>query len=580
MAAMALEWRDTNDDNWSVKRFFSITIMPLLALAQSASTGPSCHTNHASRDYKMTPMPAPRKLTGIGTSHLTITTKSAEAQAWFDQGLNLTHCFWEFEAYRAFKEAARLDPDAAMAWWGVAQSISDYKAMEDERKAAVEREKALLSKVSDHEQFYIRAQQRSDDKDDKDGYQREMEALVDKYPDDIDAKLFLAINTNYGYEHDGRPGKYALYPQMLLRDVLRAHPDSAAAHHYMIHVVESSLHAEDAVPNADALTRLAPGSGHMIHMPGHIYYRVGQYDRARDSFLASKKFEEEYMRREKLSTVDDWNYPHNLSYLIASDAESGRVKEAFEMAALLDGLPANPFIGKGIAAHAMTVGGAAVRLKIRLGDYQAAVDRPINLGFEEADAGESATAFRDGMLAYARGMAALAKNNQAEAERESDALAAIEWRLHSEKTDAEKTRKDDEDNPKRALMILEIYSLDLRGNLRAAGKHFDEAIDLLKRAADKEEIAGYAEPPQYARPELEALGYVYIRAGKFDEARDAFQRELKFRPSSGHELYGIAQAYEVEGKRVEAARAYGEFLKAWKNADPDLAMVRHAQSFK
>lgn len=540
-------------------------LLPAFLVAQS---GASPHRDHIAKDYKMASMPPPRKLDGIGTSHLQITTKSPEAQAWFDQGLNLLHCFWDFEAYRAFKEAARLDPDAAMAWWGVVQSIDSYKAMEDESKAAAMKAQALLPKTSDHEQFYIRAQQESLKKDAHDAYVREMENLIDKYPSDLDAKLFLALGIPYGYEADGRPMKNALYTQMLIRDVLHAHPDSAAAHHYMIHALESSLHAEDAVPNADALTRLAEGSGHMIHMPGHIYFRAGQYDRARDSFLASKKFEEEYMQREKVSTVDDWNYPHNLSYLMASDAESGRYNEALELARILDGLPANPFLGKGAPGHVITVGGAAVRLRIRFGDYQGAIDHPIKLGFDESLAGVSAVAFRDGMLAYAQGMQGVTTKDFDAAERYSDALDAISWRLNAEKLD----------DAKRVLQILETSSLDLRGNLRSAQGRFDEAIEIMKKAVEKEAVVGYNEPPQNARPELEALGYVYIRAGKYEDARAAFRRELKLRPNSGHDLYGIAQSYGAEGKSDEAVRAYAEFLQAWKSADADLPMMQHARS--
>ena len=547
-------------------------IFPAILLGQPSM--PASHKGHTPRDYKMTPMPAPRKLAGIGNSHLAITTKSPEAQAWFDQGLNLQHCFWDLEAYRAFKEAARLDPDAAMPWWGMVETIDSYHAMDDEKNAALEKMKALLPKASDHEQFYMRAFLRSRDKEDENGYQREMEALIDKYPGDNDAKLFLAIRLGSDYERDGRPAKDALYPQMLVRTVLDSNPDSAAAHHYMIHLLEGSYHAEDALPDAEALTRLAPGSGHMIHMPGHIYYRIGQYDRARESFLASKKFEEDYMHREKLTSTDVWNYPHNLSYLIASDAESGRYKEALELANLLDSLPTNPFLGMGSPQHAVTVGGAAVRLKIRFGDYAAAADHPIVLGFDEADAGEPAADFRDAMTAYARGMAALKKNDVSTAARASDSLDAIAYRLNAVKT------AENEGSPKRALQLLEIYSLDLRGNLRASQARFDEAIAILKDAAEKEDIAGYTEPPQYARPELEALGYVSIRAGKFEAARAAFQSGLKYRPNNGFALYGIAQAYESEGKRGDAAQAYSKFLEAWKSADRDQPMVEHARAFR
>jgi tetratricopeptide (TPR) repeat protein len=542
---------------------FLFVLLPASLLVQA----PANHKDHITRDYKMTPMPPPKRLTGIGNSHLQIITKSPEAQIWFDQGLNLLHCFWEFEAYRAFKEAARVDPDAAMAWWGIARSISDYKSMSTEREAAMAKARELLPKVSEHEQLYIRAQE----KEKPEEARREMEALMDKFPDDIDAKLFFALSRPFGYENDGRPRDGALYSHLLIRDVLRRDPDSAAAHHYMIHLLESSLHAEEAVPNAEALTRLAPGSGHMIHMPGHIYFRVGQYDRARESFLASKKFEEDYMQREHVSTIDDWNYPHNLSYLIASDAESGRFKEALQLAALLDSLPANPFLGMGAPTHAVTVGATAIRLKMRYGDYDAAVENPIKLGFEDETAGASAAAFRDGMAAYARGMRDIKAHRLEEAARELDALDAISWRTSSAKTD------DKDDNPTRVLLILETASLDLRGNLLAAQHNWAQSIDLLKTSVEKDTKIGYNEPPQYARPQLESLGYVFIAAGRYAEARDTFQRELIYRPRSGFALYGIAQSWEAQGNRAEAARAYRDFLDAWNTADPDLTMMVHAR---
>src|ERR1700733_11594471 len=171
-------------------RLFVLALLPAIGFAAA-----TCHKNHAARDYKMTEMSAPPMIVGIGDSHLEITTKSAKAQAYFDQGFNLLHCFWDFEAYRAFKEAARLDPDAAMAYWGIAEAIANYPAMEDAKKAALEKADSLMEKASDHEQYYIRAQKLQQDEDDgpKD-FRAEMEALIDKYPDDFDAKLILAIH--------------------------------------------------------------------------------------------------------------------------------------------------------------------------------------------------------------------------------------------------------------------------------------------------------------------------------------------------------------------------------------------------
>src|SRR5260370_38662890 len=168
-------------------------------------------------------------------------------------------------------------------------------------------------------------------------------------------------------------------------------------------------------------------------------------------------------------------------------------------------------------------------------------------------------------------MWALWQKNFGAGTHESDALDGISWRLHAD------TAKD-EDKPDQVLRLLQTVSLDLRGNLRSAqGKH-DEAIELLEKAVEQEKEVGYGEPPQYGRPELESLGYAYIRAGKWEQARKAFQDEMITRPASGHALYGIAQTYELAGDKKSAARAYAEFLAAWKNADADLPMMEHAKS--
>jgi tetratricopeptide (TPR) repeat protein len=533
------------------------------------------HKGHSAEDYRMTEMGAPPRMTGVGDSHMQITTKSAAAQAYFDQGLSLLHCFWDFEAYRAFKEASRLDPGAAMAQWGIAEAISDYKAMEDIRSGALKKAKELMEKASDHEQYYLRAQQKGEEEENgHDQWRSEMEALIDRYPDDVDAKLFLAIKSTYSYRTDGRPRKDTIYAQLLIGEVLHDHPNSAAGHHYRIHLLESSDHSKDALPDADALEKLAPESGHMVHMPGHIYYDVGDYNRARQSFLGSMKVDEQYMQHEKVGPLDDWNYPHNLSYLIAADAESGRYREALEMASRLEKLPANPFLAKGSASHVLTVGGTKMRLHARYGNWQAMAESPIDLGMTEEVAGAAAAAYRDGMVAYAKGMLALSRKDVESAERQSDALDAIAWRLHSGSGDEE----DKHDRAEDALRYLEMTSLDLRGNLRSVQGRTGEAIELLKKALDKEKEVGYREPPQYGRPEFESLGYAYIRTAQYDKAREAFQDELKLRPKNGHALYGIAQTYEASGDKEGAARAYREFLAAWQNADDDLAMVKHAQS--
>lgn len=371
--------------------------------------------------------------------------------------------------------------------------------------------------------------------------------------------------------------KRALYPLMILRNILAEHPDNAAANHYLIHVLEDGPHAADALHSAAILASLAPNSGHMVHMPGHIYYKLGDQEKARDAFLASMKVDEEYMRREHVRTVDDWNYNHNLSYLIASDAEAGRYREALTMAARLDALPANPFLAVGSPAQATTIGATTMRLQIRFGNWSEAVKHPVAIG-DEALAGAPARAYRDGLLAYAKGMEAVQNKDYAAAAHYADSLDALQWRLKSD-SGGDDEDEDDDSNPGRVFDLLQTASLDLRGNLECAQGKLEPGMVLLRKAAAKERKAiGYNEPPTFSRPESESIGYAWLSAGRYDKARAAFEDELRERPHSGHALYGIARSYELSGDWARAALAYASFLEAWPHADPDLTMVQHARA--
>ncbi len=497
------------------------TLATVTLLLASATLASPQHMGHSEAEYRFTEMPPPLLMTGIGTSALRITTRLPAAQKYFSQGLELLHCFWEFEAYRAFKEAARLDPDAAMAYWGIVQSVDGYPAMEDLKKSTLEKIRALMDHASEHEQFYLRAVLKQQEKDGDDASHREMEALVDRYPDDVDAKLFLAISSPYGYDGDGRPSQRALYPILLVRSVLAEHPDNAAANHYLIHLLESGPHASDAVPAAEALSQLAPNSGHMVHMPGHLYYKLGDQTRARIAFLDSLKVDESYMQHEHVTPMDDWNYAHNLSYLVASDAEAGRYREAAEMASKLDALPPNPSLAAGRPVYAMGLGATTVRLQIRFGNWQAAIDHPVEIG-DEKIAGAPARLYRDGLLAYAKAMSALKKKDVDTAMHQSDLLDALQWRL---KSDPKGKDQPDGGKPDPIFNLLEMLSLDLRGTVKCAQGRTEEGAALLRMAAVKErKDVGYAEPPTYSRPESESIGYAYLRAGEYQKARDAFSR--------------------------------------------------------
>jgi hypothetical protein len=175
----------------------------------------------------LTKFPEPQPIEGIGHSHIAITTKSAAAQQWFDQGLALLHCFWDYEALRAFEQSVRLDRDCAMCHWGLSRALGFQAGTEDQVKQELAKAKELAAKTSDHEQRYIRAYLDSQDKKgDEAGHEfdTKMEALIDRYPDDIEAKLQLALHSNGGYDNEGDPRSGALYAQTLLKNILHDHP--------------------------------------------------------------------------------------------------------------------------------------------------------------------------------------------------------------------------------------------------------------------------------------------------------------------------------------------------------------------
>jgi tetratricopeptide (TPR) repeat protein len=552
-----------------VKQIGLLLLGSLIAAAQTHQ-----HAPPETKGIDLAKLPPPQKIEGIGQAHIPITTKSPQAQEWFDQGLSLLHCFWYYEAVRAFEGAVRLDPDCAMCHWGLFQA-TDSNGDHEQAKAELARAKELAPMASDREQRYIRASTDQQAKKGEEATQvfiKEMEALEDRYPDDLQAKLLLASQLISGYDSHGDPRPGALYGQALLRNLLHDYPSNAAANHYWIHAVEGSGHPEWALESAEKLGKLAPGSGHVVHMPGHIFYRLGDYERAREIFLEAARVDRDYMDRQHVGIENDWNYAHNLSYLIADCAEAGRYREAIEHASALQGTADNPDQSSNPGFYILQIGSSAARLAIRFGAWDDAIQQPMNFGVPDDKLGVAARGYRDGLVAYARGMKSAESGDLSSADRHSDTLDALLWRMSQEQVD------DDAKNVRdRVVKILQTASLDLRGNLAGYRNASDQMRQLLDQAAGQERELGYSEPPAYSRPESESLGHALIRAGKYSEAREAFRNELKERPRSGFALYGIALAWDREGKHSEAVIAYREFLETWRNADRSLPQIRAAE---
>jgi tetratricopeptide (TPR) repeat protein len=278
-------------------------------------------------------LPVPVRMTGIGNAHISITA-SPEAQAWFDQGLNLMHDFWDYESAKAFEQSVRVDPACAMCWWGLAQAEGlSHSPRQVYGKQALEKAVKLKDHVSEPERLYIAAAQAdSVAGESKHGSNKQQIAilreLVEKAPRDTQARLFLALTLGDGYDAHGKPKKGERQAEAILESILRDAPNDSATNHYWIHAIEPGNHPERAIQSAALLASLAPTSGHMVHMPGHIYYRVGNYSEAERWFAASMAADERYMQEQHVGPDDDWNYAHNMMYAIANLMEQGRLADA------------------------------------------------------------------------------------------------------------------------------------------------------------------------------------------------------------------------------------------------------------
>jgi tetratricopeptide (TPR) repeat protein len=546
----------------------ALLVMSWPAAGQHHHGGPNAAaTNFAS-------LPAPPRMTGIGTATIKISTKSADVQKYFDQGLNLLHAFWDMEAYRAFREAARLDPNCAMAYWGIYNALGqNAQETAAERSEALKKAVELMASASEHEQYYIRAiSLLAEQGKGRPAWIAEMEALIDKYPEDVEAKLLLANSLSSpasSYLPNGRPREGKMYGRAILQNLLRTHPEHSAVHHYWIHAAENGPRPEEALESAERLVKLAPNSGHILHMPGHIYYRLGMYEKARKAFLSSLAFDEKYMRENNIHPINNWNYTHNLDYLVANCAEEGRYTEAAKYAKALVDLPTDDDRLRSTGLGYIIYGGhtATTRLQMRFGMWDAAAADIERTVFKNKDS--LSARYQAGLLSYLKGMSAVDKGNAEEADshlqqlqKTSDEMANLRGQNASDWYSGYAGR------------VLAVHALDLRGSVASLKGQHDDAMKILTDAAEREQNLGYWEPPHYTRPVLESLAAAHMRAGKYDEAIRAYEKILKNRPNSGFALAGIARAYKKAGNETRSAEYYRQLAAAWRNADKELSQVK------
>jgi tetratricopeptide (TPR) repeat protein len=550
-------------------------------------------------------LPPPLAITGLGNSSLTITTANPEAQKWFTQGLNALHDFWDYESSRAFEQSIRVDPNCAMCYWGLYKAEAFRGENDDWAAAALKQAEKLSKHATPAEKLYIAAA-KEEEKEDLAAKKKKKETpkqnswtvtgaaqphidsketkvlrkLVATYPDDTQAKIFLAESLIDGFDKQAVPKPGTAEAQTILAAVLAAHPEDSAANHYWIHAQEPGQHPEAALDSARKLGRLAPASGHMVHMPGHIFYRTGDYDAARTSFEGAVQVEEAYMKAQNVSVDDNWNYVHNLMYLIADLLEAGRLNEATAMSAKLNGARG----GRVTTLYRQSPRDGMARLDpllpvaMRSANWTHATEL-LEASKPPADLKNLVT-LRAELLDYTRGMAALDANDLTVAEKFSKSLDAS---VASKPIDPPMNMpgmvvsKDVMAVPVHSFM--DVAALELRAALLMAQDKSADADAAFSKATTAEFALGYREPPYYIRPVSETRGDSLMRAKRFPDAKKAYQTALTERPNSGFPLCGIAQADAAEGDFTAANADFSTLLDAWKTADINLPQIVAARAW-
>jgi tetratricopeptide (TPR) repeat protein len=513
---------------------------------------------------------APR-LQKLGNHVFPVSTKNKQAQLFMNQGLNLSYAFNHAEAGRAYREAARLDPALAMAFWGEALALgpninapmdpnNEPKALEAIQKAV-----ALKAKGSAREQALIdalvnRYSGRAEDRRARDiAYADAMRKVHLQFPDDQDIAMLYVESVMdlrpWGYwTRDGMPYERTAEIVALTEKVIARNANHPGALHLYIHLMEA-YQADKAEAAADRLLTLVPGAGHMVHMPAHIYQRVGRYADAAKSNEMAIAADEDYISQCRAQGLYPMAYyPHNLHFLWFAATAQGNSKVAVEAARKAasqvsdETLKAVPLLAgfRVVPYYALT----------RFGKWDEMLREP---------APPASSVYMQGVWLYARGTAFLGKGQTDAAEQEFAKLKELM---------ADKALDQPLFSPNTGRAILSIAQEVLAGEIAAAKKNYDAAIAHLERAVRLEDALVYTEPSEFHYPPRQALGAILLEAKRPAEAETVYWEDLRHNKDNGWSLFGLMQALKAQGKNDEAALVDARFKKAWEKADVTLSASR------
>ena len=506
---------------------------------------------------------------GLGRVHHSVSTRNPRAQRFFDQGLAYMYAFNHQEAERSFKRAAELDPRLAMSWWGVALAVGpNYNLDVDpdrEKQAydAIQKALSLSSKAPENERAYIEALAKRYTDDPKADlkklgveYKNAMAALVKRYPNDLDAATLYAesmmnLRPWQLWSHDGKPAEETEEIIAVLESVMRRAPHHTGANHYYIHAVEASPRPGRALASARRLKTLAPTAGHLVHMPAHIYIRVGDYHGAVLANEAGAKADETYIKNNGAESMYPMMYyNHNLHFLAIAAGFEGRFLTAKKAADQLQASTA-PQAKQMPMLEAFVPTPTLILVQFRRWDDILKLSPP-----------DPALPLNAAVWHFARGVAQAASGRVKEAEGERDALiearknlpADMPWSLN------------------KASDVLAIATDVLNAKIALAKSDRRSALELLRHAVTVEDSLAYDEPPSWYLPVRESLGGALLGGREYAEAEKVFRAELERHPRSGRALLGLSESLKGQGKKTAARSAWQEFQAAWKNSDTRLTI--------
>jgi tetratricopeptide (TPR) repeat protein len=505
----------------------------------------------------------------LGTHHHAITTGSAEAQKFFDQGLTLLYGFNHDGAARYFRRASELDPEAAMPYWGLALSTgpnyNDTAVDETRARAthdAVQQALARAPKASAREQAYVRALARrypsSDPNSDWKGqhlaYSQAMRELVGQYPDDLDAATLFAeslmmLRPWQLWTLEGEPAPGTLELVAVLEGVLKRDPLHPGANHFYIHAVEASPDLERAIPSAMRLMDLVPGAGHLVHMPGHIFLQTGDYELAAATNVNAAEADRKFVERTAATGIYPAMYwTHNIHFIAYARMQQGRYEAAKQAAA---DMVRN--VAGGVAEMQMLEGFLTYPLSVELRFHQ--WDAILASPAPDPDR-KLATAFWH----YARAMAYAGQGKRWRASREQKKFSAARAAVPEEHRYLLNNTAAD---------FLAVAGATLEAQLAAARKD-GASSQRLREAAELQAALEYDEPPPWFYPIAQSMGAALLREGKASEAEAVFRQALERQPRDGRLLFGLWQSLLAQNRAGDAQLVERQFQAAWQDATSPL----------